>query len=288
MLQVKQIFIALTIVFALNSCGDSKQNTPPTEAKAPAEELNLNDGLVQKGLPARLDYLIKNLDLSDKMIQTLSSDLTIFNDDLLNDSKNYKLYTRSRATATNLGIYGADLNYLIHFEQSQRSVLYLVASKKLAEEIGVAMAFDQETMEQYQTNVENKDELIKIIFLAYDNVKTMLKSEDQFLMSTLVITGSWIENMYITTTLLSQVKTLETKTELVSNLVGQKEYLENMIVLIKELHEGDNIFVNELLVDLGKIKTIYDGFGEKFLSEEDVAKLQVELNIIREKIIKVE
>ncbi|HPY82320.1 MAG TPA: hypothetical protein PLU45_03085, partial [Bacteroidales bacterium] len=237
-------------------------------------EPKLAEGLVRIGLPEKLDYLINNLVLSDNMIMTLSTNANIFNYELLNKYENVSLYTTSRSKAINLGIYGADLNYLIHFGQSENSIRYLIASRQLAGQIGVAMAFDQETMEEYQSNLENKDALINIIFLAYENVKKMLKSEDQFLLSTLVITGSWIENMYLTTKLLPYFESSEIKTKLVDKLLQQREYLTNMYELIVELHEGDNIFVNDLLEQLNKIETVYEDFENKLLTEEDIKVLE--------------
>ncbi|NLK81849.1 MAG: hypothetical protein GX277_06620 [Bacteroidales bacterium] len=198
------------------------------------------------------------------------------------------LYTTSRSKAINLGIYGADLNYLIHFGQSENSIRYLIASRQLAGQIGVAMAFDQETMEEYQSNLENKDALINIIFLAYENVKKMLKSEDQFLLSTLVITGSWIENMYLTTKLLPYFESSEIKTKLVDKLLQQREYLTNMYELIVELHEGDNIFVNDLLEQLNKIETVYEDFENKLLTEEDIKVLEHHVSELRSKLIQID
>ena len=251
-------------------------------------EPKLAEGLVKIGLPEKLDYLINNLVLSDNMIMTLSTNANIFNYELLNKYENVSLYTTSRSKAINLGIYGADLNYLIHFGQSENSIRYLIASRQLAGQIGVAMAFDQETMEEYQSNLENKDALINIIFLAYENVKKMLKSEDQFLLSTLVITGSWIENMYLTTKLLPYFESSEIKTKLVDKLLQQREYLTNMYELIVELHEGDNIFVNDLLEQLNKIEAVYENFENKLLTEEDIKVLEHHVSEIRSKLIQID
>jgi hypothetical protein len=164
----------------------------------------------------------------------------------------------------------------------------MVVSKQLADQIGVAMAFDQETMDEYQSNVENKDSLINIIFLAYDNVKKMLKSEDQFLLSTLVIVGSWIENMYITTELLPYFKSRQAKAKLATKIVQQHDYLQKMIELLSNLNEGDNMYVNEILQDLKKIDAIYVSFGDKLLVEDDIKLLNTQIEEMRLKIIKVQ
>ena len=116
----------------------------------------------------------------------------------------------------------------------------------------------------------------------------MLKSEDQFLLSTLVIVGSWIENMYITTELLPYFKSRQAKAKLVTKIIQQHEYLQKVIELLTNLNEGDNIFVNEILQDLKKIDAIYVSFGDKLLVEDDIKLLNAQIEEMRAKIIKVQ
>jgi hypothetical protein len=282
------LFILLcSTCFFLISCVDNKKSNDAdfNENVELNSENKLPETLEKIGLPQKLDYLIKNMVISDNMIKTLSSNPNIFNYDLLNSYTNAQNYTTSRSKALNLGIYGADLNYLIHFEQSENSIKYLIASRQLAAQIGVAMAFDQETIKKYESNMENKDALITIIFLAYDNVKKMLKSEDQFLLSTLVLTGSWIENMYLATQLLPYFESTEIKTELVQKIIQQNEYLDNMTALVSELQEGDNIYINNLMKDLSKIDSVYQTFDNKLLTEEDIKSLGEEISNLRTRLI---
>lgn len=284
---MKQSILYILSIILLFSC-EAKQKDNSQSFESKSKDPAVAEELKRLGLPDKLDFLIDNLVLSDNMILTLSTDTTIYNAGLLNNHESAKMYTTSRSKAVNLGVYGADLNYLIHFGQSQFSIKYMVVSKQLADQIGVAMAFDQETMDEYQSNVENKDSLINIIFVAYDNVKKMLKSEDQFLLSTLVIVGSWIENMYITTELLPYFKSRQTKAKLATKIVQQHEYLQKAIELLSNLNEGDNVYVNEILQDLKKIDAIYVGFGDKLLVEDDIKLLNAQIEEMRAKIIKVQ
>lgn len=250
-------------------------------------ETSISEELKKIGLPDRLDFLIDNLILSDNMILSLSTDTSIFSSALLNSNELAKLYTTTHAKAVNMGIYGADLNYLIHFGQSQNSIKYLIVSKQLADQIGVAMAFDQAAIEEYQSNLENKDALINIIFVSYDNIKKMLKNEDQFLLSTLVIVGSWIENMHITTELLPLVKSTELTNTLLEKISLQKDYLTKTIALLNDLNEGNIVFINELLLDLKKTEQFFITLGDKLIDEDDVASLHLEIKTMRSKIINV-
>ena len=176
---MKQSLIYIISIIFLISC-EAKQNNNGQSFKSEQKDASIDAELQRLGLPQKLDFLIDNLVLSDNMILTLSTDTTIYNASLLNNYDNGKLYTTSRSKAVNLGVYGADLNYLIHFGQSQFSIKYMVVSKQLADQIGVAMAFDQETMDEYQSNVENKDSFDKYNFCSIRQCKKCLKAKINF------------------------------------------------------------------------------------------------------------
>lgn len=248
----------------------------------------LGEDITRIGMPEKLDFLINNLSLSDEMIRILArSDKTLFDASLLNASENVKFYSTSKSKAVNMGIYGAELNYLIHFDQTEYSMKYMLASKLLADQIGVAMAFDQDAVKEYETNVENKDSLINIIFTVYGNARRMLKNEEQFMLSSLVIVGSWVENMYVTTEFFGRAKSTRMKSELVTKIIEQKEYLAKIIETVEVLDEGDNVFVSNIIQSLHSIQTVYNGFGDRLLSEVDVKELNTAITTARNRIVKV-
>src|SRR6202008_264862 len=59
---------------------------------------------------------------------------------ILNDIQNTSKYTSNASKAINLGVYGADLTYTSVLDQTQESMLYLTASKKLADGLGITEA----------------------------------------------------------------------------------------------------------------------------------------------------
>jgi hypothetical protein len=276
------------LTFLLFVACDRSKDTSSLYNEDNYKDVVLGEDLIRIGMPDKLDYLINNLVISDEMIGLLATeDKTLFDKSLLNAAENVKFYTTTKNKAVNMGVYGAELNYLIHFGQSQYSMKYMVASKQLADQIGVAMAFDQQAVEEYQTNAENRDSLISIIFGVYDNARRMLKNEEQFMLSSLVIVGSWIENMYLTTEMFSRTKSTALKSKLVTNILEQKVYMEKILEAIKLLDEGDNVFVTEIIKDLQTIDSIYVDFGDRLLSEEDVKTLNAAISQIRNNVITV-
>lgn len=285
-MRVRNLTYYLFFLLAFVSCSQSDKTSWTNDSQY--DDVVLGAGLINTGMPEKLDYLIENLALSDEMIGLLSEDdKGYFDASLLNPSDNIKYYNTSKNKAVNMGVYGAELNYLIHFGQTQYSMKYMIASKQLADQIGVAMAFDQQTVEEYQNNVENKDSLINIIFVVYDNAKRMLKNEEQFMLSTLVIVGSWIENMYVTTEIFGRIKSTPLKSKLITTIIEQKDYLKKIIEAVECLDEGDNVFVTEIIQDLKNVDAVYDGFGDKVLTESDVEILNTEISKVRTRIVAV-
>ena len=286
-MKLRNISFYLIMLMALVSCSNSG-NQSSVGFEDDYKDVVLGEDLVSAGMPERLDYLINNLVISDEMIGMLAeTDKTLFDASMLNPAEHVKYYNTSKNRAVNMGVYGAELNYLIHFGQTEYSMKYMLASKQLADQIGVAMAFDKQAVEEYQTNVENKDSLINIIFVVYDNAKRMLKNEEQFMLSSLVIVGSWIENMYVATEMFSRLKSTPIKSKLITKVLEQKEYLKKILEAVEALDEGDNVFVTDVIKDLKDIDSTYDSFGDRVLSEDDVQLLNEELAKVRTRIVNV-
>lgn len=282
---IRTILYIVGIIAVCSCISNGKQDIADDDLY---KDVVLGEDLVRIGMPDKLDFLINNLVISDEMIGLLArSEKNLFDCSLLNSTENVQYYNTSKSKAVNMGVYGAELNYLIHFEQTGYSMKYMAASKQLADQIGVAMAFDQRLVEEYQNNVENKDSLINIIFVVYDNARRMLKNEEQFMLSSLVIVGSWVENMYITTELFQRTKSTSLKSKLVTSIIEQKDYLEKILDAVVLLDEGDNIFVTDVIENLKSIDAQYQGFGDKLLSESDVEALRQNIAKVRMKIIQV-
>jgi len=222
------------------------------------QELQLDAVLVEKGIVQKLDLVIENLVLSDRIIEVLSADSSLFSVQLLHQTNLSTRYETSKQKAIALGVYGADMNYVLHYEQTQQSFKYLLVSKQLAENIGVAMAFDQKTMQNYQENTSHKDSLISIVHNAYASVKKHLRSGDQFLMSSLVIAGTWVENMYLATNHYQMTKDPSMKKDLGTRIIGQDQYLKSVISLIADLAPADDTYVGDILTELKTIQSVFD------------------------------
>jgi hypothetical protein len=122
-----------------------------------------------------------------------------FNQSILNPTSNRNLYQSSFKKSINLGIYGIDLAYITTFEQSTDAIQYFSAISTLSNELGLSEIFDIHTIERLENNINSRDSILLILSNKYREADHLLKSENQKGLAVLVLTGSWIESLYLLT-----------------------------------------------------------------------------------------
>ncbi|MFT6678846.1 MAG: hypothetical protein ACJAZG_001519, partial [Granulosicoccus sp.] len=154
-----------------------------------------------------------------------------YNADLLNDIRNRDKYTSSYSKAINLGIYGADLSYTSVFNRNQESILYMSSAKQLADELGVSAAFNSDVMNRIEENVDNRDSLLGIISETFYILDAYLKENNRSSVSAQVISGGWIEGLYIAACVYEDDEAKSP--ELITRIVDQKYALDDLIALVE-------------------------------------------------------
>ena len=120
-----------------------------------------------------------------------------YNSSLLNDPGNASKYLATGKMAINFGIYITDLTYAGLFEQTQTVLRYKHAIQQLTEGLGIQSAIDNNLMEQLEENLDNRDEMLRVISDTYASCTAYLNEDDRQFMSLAILAGGWIEGMYI-------------------------------------------------------------------------------------------
>jgi len=172
---------------------------------------------------------------------------------ILNPVINMSRYELASMKALNLGVYGSDLSYASVFDQTQEVLFYLSSCKKLADGLGLEKAFDSETMKRMEENINNKDSLLQLISDSYWMADSYLKENERSNLSALIISGGWIEGVYIAT------KLAETSTNeaLLARIAEQKLSLSHLLSIV-ETYKGDHGDVNDVYSDLLEINAIFN------------------------------
>jgi hypothetical protein len=237
--------IATIVLLSLYSCGSetsdkstAKNDSIPTvETKAENKSQN-----VFYSIPSPIQLC--------KILQRAGA---TYDKKSLNSLDNVSKYSTTTSKALNLGVYGADLSYSAIFNQTQETMSYLNASKKLAEDIGITGSFSTSMMKRMETNSGNKDSLLQIISELFLNSNEALKENAQSNVSVLVLSGGFIEGLYVATQV---AKTVKDNTGINTRIAELKGSLNNMIALMSL--EGTDATISGIMTDLKSVKEIYD------------------------------
>lgn len=277
MLKQRSLFILAASALFFASCGSDAnkngENGTDTGAVSNANDTNKINDLTE----FKYDLVISNVPIPFDILSTLNKSGVTYNKSVLNDPANVERYNKSDIKAVNLGIYGGDLAYVISFEQYPEVGTYLKSTKKLADALGIPIAFDQNALANYEKYKDNKDSLSKIIFSSYNEVDKTLKSNERIGLASLVVTGGWIEGLYTTVKTLNGAAMTDGNKKLYNKILEQRVHLEKLIGLLNEFSSQDTFFAS-LITDLESLKSIYDGLASK------TALTPAELDTITKKI----
>jgi hypothetical protein len=196
-----------------------------------------------------------------------------------NAASNAGNYFTQVEKAFNLGVYGADLSYASTYMMKQETMLYLDASKQLTDEIEISSAFNQTYAERVENNLENGDSLISIISDSFIDTYNYLINNNQDKLAILVMAGSWIEGLYITTQI---AITAEDNTALLDIIVHQKSSLKTLMEIMDPI-KGDED-VTEISNALNELQGQYNAIEDQ-VSDELFEKIVSIVENIRNKIV---
>jgi len=177
-----------------------------------------------------------------------------YNEELMNPVSNSSKYITSKSKALNLGIYSTDLSYASLFDQSQATLDYIGAAKEMADGLNILDAIDEETVNQLEEQINNRDAIIDIISETLMNSSAFLKENELEGTASVVLVGGWVEGLYIATNLVDENDLEDNK--LVERIVDQKLSLDIMVNLLESSPEDQD--AQAVLEDVKTLKIIFD------------------------------
>src|SRR4030043_1085633 len=200
-MQRRQYSMKLITIFSV-LCLLVLPNCTSDKSKQKQKGVDLEDFLSE-------DEIFDDIDKAKKIFYSLPSPLETailiksavaeYNEKLLNPLNNVDKYTTNKGMAVNLGIYTTDLSFCSLFDQTQTSLNYMDATRKLAEGMDIRDAIDEETMVRLEENLNNRDVVMDIISETFLNSSSYLKENDQQEIAAIVLVGGWVEGLYIAT-----------------------------------------------------------------------------------------
>lgn len=257
---MKNTYIALFLVSSLLVACESNNNgeikkVDSTAKKEDAPKKDTSDIIsdIQKvagDLPSPVDF-----------IAHINQAKLDYNNKFLNSADNASAYLgTSQKTALNLGVYLVDLGYNSLYLKSQEGLNYLKAVKKLSDQLNILDNETKTLVTKFEGNLENRDSLLTIAREGYFSIDNYLRKNERKDISTYIMIGSWIEGLYLGTSIIKNIPNFDKdeKYKLVLwRIGGQKNSLDNLVAIVGKLEQNDEN--KELLKKLKELQKAYEG-----------------------------
>jgi hypothetical protein len=252
------LMILIALTGTLISCGTKEKSEDGSSEFQDAEKSineQLNDVIFNIPSPTEIPYLL----------QATGAE---YNASLINDKKKSAGYgSKTEKAALNLGVYTADIGYLTSYEKTQDAIDYINTCKGLADNLGVMGSFDIEVMKQFEANVSNKDSLAALLNRTMKGAEKYLKDDSRTKLAALIVTGSFVEGLYISTGLVkSYPKDLLPAdqrnlilTPLMRIILDQKKSVGELITILGTVEQAEP--VTTIINDLKSLQTSYNALN---------------------------
>lgn len=256
LLKTSALAMAATI---LTSCGGGGEKTAESDAGAEFDSAKAQ-------VAADVKKVIQDLPPPSEVPYLLIAAGADFDESIVNGTDNIESYQSSPGKAAlNLGVYAADIAYLSSYEKSEKALDYMGECQKLAGPVGISDAIDYGMVARFEKNMEDKDSLTAIINEVMEKSGERLSQLDQLNSAALMLAGSWVEGMYISTSIVNSYPSDGLSDEdvnlilepLVQVVLKQKKSLNDLMAVMGDVPTSDD--VTTTIADLEKVKAIYDG-----------------------------
>jgi hypothetical protein len=215
-----------------------------------------------------------------KVATTIKQSGSTFDAAMLNPPSKVRDYLDAQKRALNMGVYSADMAYANEFGRRQDALKCFSAVRKLAEGMGVANVFSKELQDRVTANENRRDSLETIFSQIYKSLQDKLTAQKKPSELALMITGGWVESMYLA---LGVAKTKPTP-ELIGLISEQSQSLASLLDILK-LHKTEPAFatIYPALEALQVVLKTSDTQSQ--LTPEQIRKFELALSGIRSGIV---
>ena len=261
------LFIALFVFFGCKT----KVEKEPVATEVTEKDMD-KEAVIEEisGYPLPTSFIVTKMLNEAKAPYILS---------ICNSNENVDNYFMQKDKALNLGVYGADLSYASTYNMKQETMLYLKTSKRLIDEMEISTAFNTNYVERIESSIENGDSLISIISDSFYDTYDYLIANEKDKLAILVMAGSWIEGLYIT----SQIAlTAGDNTKFLEIIAHQKNSLSTLLEVMDPVK--DDADAKEIYSSLTELSKLYETI-EEIITDEQLVEISNSIETLRNNIV---
>ncbi|MBT32287.1 MAG: hypothetical protein CMO01_21705 [Thalassobius sp.] len=267
--RLRNLLLLFTTATIIVSCGTGSTTSETQESTEAQDEIGLEEEITKVDI-AKEDFerMLNTIPEPTKVPVVLQSTGAEYDMNLLNPVTKAKDYmTTNDKAALNLGVYSADLGYLCAYSKAQDAINYLNSSQNLVEYLNISNAIQMSISKRFEANLSNKDSLISIANQSIELAKDYLNESERFGTAALVATGSYVEGLYISTSLVenypadaSEAEKNEQLKSLVKTILEQKEPLGDLVNVLDVLGDSEASIV-EVKDQVSDLFDMFDVIG---------------------------
>ena len=263
--------LALFLIFLIASCdtGLKKLNIEESEFPAVSREIDgtkaIKPGMellfLQAPNPCEIPFLLKStkVEFNPLLVQEIDNIGLLENDEVI--------------LSLNLGFSSTDFAYLASFGQPGEALVYLDFCKVLADCLNVTTAFDYDLIRKIEENINQPEELERIVRRESRNVSKYLRGDYRSGQAVFVLTGGVIENIYISSELLrdsiskSEIDQ-ECAEDIIKLIMEQGFSLHGILGMLDQMQSTEEIkLISEDLTELNTLIDQLQGIDVNTLDE---------------------
>jgi len=258
---LKRYSISLIVILFLSfiqiNCNGGKKDDE--FVKIPDDINSVNQTIVDEGA---MNEIISSFSSPVEMAALMKSIDVPFSKKFLIDPKVTEDYDINYKKALALGILSADLGYLNVYERTTLIVEYLTSIKKIANDLNVGQFFDFQALKRIAAGGGDVDSLLFMSVTSFHDMDEHLRQNARSNLSLLVITGVWLEGLY----LLTQVAE-ENPTSKLQERIGEQKTLFNYLYPILKLYKEEKYF-KDLTDDFDDFRKVFEEVTIRYVEGE--------------------
>lgn len=188
-----------------------------------------------------------------ELIEVIDEGNLSFNKDLLNPVENLPNYIDTKSRNLNLGIYMADMAYAAFFSKRTKVLNYLEVIGSLSNYLLISSEIKENLVNDFTNNIDNFDSIYHFTNVYYYDIMNELEKNNNTNSMTLIISGAYIECIYIAINLAGKY---QENSPLIQKVAEQKFAFINLVKSC-ELHKN-NKNLEAVLKYLVEIQGIYE------------------------------
>ncbi len=236
------------IVLTFNACSNSNDEEDPNKILG---HIDSNVTVIPEG---EINDIIQSLPSPVEMAALISDVGVPFTKSYLASPDAADDYDTNFKKALGLGILSADLGYLNVYAQTNEIVNYLAVIRRISDDLNIGQFFDFQTLKRLATNNENMDSLMFLSQNSFRQMDEHLRKNNRSNLSALVVTGVWIEGLY----LLTQIVKSGTSNKDLENRIGEQKIIVDKLNSILQAYRAQDKNFEKLADDFGELKSTYE------------------------------